>query len=164
MDEPTNDLDAETLELLEEVISNFKGTLLLVSHDRAFLNNVVQSTLAFEENGTVREMAGGYDDYIAHQRNLKPAPHLSKKQKSKTKPRPKNAQKLTYKEKKLLETLPEKILALEKEKTALQEQINLPGFFKLPHEETTSVTKRLEILEAELLAAYSQWESLDARA
>ena len=163
MDEPTNDLDTETLELLEEVISNFKGTLLLVSHDRAFLNNVVHSTLAFEGNGIVREMSGGYDDYIAHQRNIRPTLRLVKKQKPKTKPKLKDPQKLTYKEKLLLEALPAKIMALEKEQTALQEQINHPGFFKLPHEETTSVTKRLEILEDELLAVYSQWESLDAR-
>ena len=68
MDEPTNDLDAETLELLEEMIANFNGTLLLVSHDRAFLNNVVQSTLVFEGNGVVREYAGGYDDYLVQQK------------------------------------------------------------------------------------------------
>ena len=81
MDEPTNDLDTETLELLEEVISNFKGTLLLVSHDRAFLNNVVQSTLVFEENGTMREMTGGYDDYINYKRNQSLSPRHTKKQK-----------------------------------------------------------------------------------
>ena len=82
MDEPTNDLDTETLELLEEVISNFKGTLLLVSHDRAFLNNVVQSTLVFEENGIVHEMTGGYDDYINYKENLTLTPRHTKKQKT----------------------------------------------------------------------------------
>ena len=164
MDEPTNDLDTETLELLEEVISNFKGTLLLVSHDRAFLNNVVQSTLVFEENGIVREMTGGYDDYINHKRNLSLTPRHTKKQKPKTKAKLNDTKKLTYKEKMALEALPDKILALEKEQIALQEQINHPDFFKLPHEETSSVTKRLETLEAELHTVYSLWESLDARA
>jgi len=163
MDEPTNDLDTETLELLEEVIANFKGTLLLVSHDRAFLNNVVQSTLVFEGEGVVKEYAGGYDDYL-NQRNLRETACRScTKQKPIRQEKARDPQKLTYKEKLLLESLPDKILALEGQQEELQAQIDHPDFFRLPRAETALVTQRLEELEAELLAAYSQWESLDAR-
>ena len=165
MDEPTNDLDAETLELLEEVIAAFEGTLLLISHDRAFLNNVVQSTLVFEGNGRVKEYAGGYDDYL-EQNNLalgstsKPA----KKKSLKAKIPSEKQKKLTYKEALLLESLPDKIAELENEQEDLQRQINDQNFFKKPHEETTSTAKRLEILESELVETYTQWEDLDARA
>lgn len=164
MDEPTNDLDAETLELLEEVIGAFNGTLLLVSHDRAFLNNVVQSTLVFEEAGRVKEYAGGYDDYLAQ----RPAPAPDRKSTRKAKPKPivdpAKPKKLSFKERKLLEGLPGRIAELEAEQESLQAKINDPDFFKRPHEETVAVTARLESLEAELLEAYDQWETLDARA
>ena len=165
MDEPTNDLDAETLELLEEVIAAFEGTLLLISHDRAFLNNVVQSTLVFEGNGRVKEYAGGYDDYL-EQNNLalgstsKPA----KKKSLKAKIPSEKQKKLTYKEALLLESLPDKIAELENEQEDLQRQINDHNFFKKPHEETTSTAKRLAFLESELVEIYTQWEDLDARA
>ena len=164
MDEPTNDLDAETLELLEEVIGAFNGTLLLVSHDRAFLNNVVQSTLVFEGNGFVKEYTGGYDEYLAQR---KPDPKASKpKRQSKSKPAadPEEPKKLSFNEKRLLESLPVRIAELESEQETLQQQINDPDFFKRPHEETTAVTARLEVLENELLETYDQWETLDARA
>ena len=121
MDEPTNDLDAETLELLEEVIGAFNGTLLLVSHDRAFLNNVVQSTLVFEGNGFVKEYTGGYDDYLAQRQ---PAPNAAKPTRQ---PKPKPAadpdkpKKLSFKEKRLLESLPGRIAELEAE----QEKVRL---------------------------------------
>lgn len=164
MDEPTNDLDAETLELLEEVIGAFNGTLLLVSHDRAFLNNVVQSTLVFEGAGRVKEYAGGYDDYLAQ----RPAPAPDRKPTRKAKPKPivdtVKPKKLTFKERQLLEGLPGRIAELEAEQESLQAKINDPDFFKRPHEETVAVTARLESLEAELLEAYDQWETLDARA
>ena len=163
MDEPTNDLDAETLELLEEMISNFKGTLLLVSHDRAFLNNVVQSTLVFEGDGVVREYAGGYDDYLAHQKIAAPAVNRATKAGKSKRPKTQSGkpQKLTYKEKKQLEALPEQIAELEREQAQLQGQLNGPKFFKQPWQETQKVTQRLETLEAELIEAYAQWEKLD---
>jgi ATP-binding cassette subfamily F protein uup len=165
MDEPTNDLDAETLELLEEVIAAFTGTLLLVSHDRAFLNNVVQSILVFEGEGRVKEYAGGYDDYLAQSKagsGLSPKPERKKPQKPAV--LPEKHKKLTYKEKLLLESLPEKIAKLESEQEELQRQINGPDFFKRPLEETRSATNHLEILETKLLEIYTQWEELDARA
>ncbi|MDP6034731.1 MAG: ATP-binding cassette domain-containing protein, partial [Verrucomicrobiota bacterium] len=163
MDEPTNDLDAETLELLEEMIANFKGTLLLVSHDRAFLNNVVQSTLVFEGDGVVREYAGGYDDYLAQQKVAAPTVYrTSKTGKSKRpKAQPDKQKKLTYKQQKQLEALPEQIAGLEAEQSQLQGQLNDPEFFKQPWQETQKISQRLEALEAKLLEAYAQWEKLD---
>ena len=165
MDEPTNDLDAETLELLEEMIANFKGTLLLVSHDRAFLNNVVQSTLVLEGNGVVREYAGGYDDYLIQQKAT--IPSVYKGTKSTKIKRPKTTanklKKLTFKEQKLLEALPEKIAQLEEEQSGIQEQLDDPEFFKKTWQITQKATQRFEALGAELLGAYAQWEELDAK-
>ena len=165
MDEPTNDLDAETLELLEEMIANFNGTLLLVSHDRAFLNNVVQSTLVFEGNGVVREYAGGYDDYLIQQKAT--IPNVYKGAKVTKIKRPKTVanklKKLTYKEQKLLEALPEQIARLEEEQSGIQEQLDDPEFFKKTWQKTQKATQRLEALGAELLEAYAQWEELDAK-
>jgi ABC transport system ATP-binding/permease protein len=165
MDEPTNDLDAETLELLEEMIANFKGTLLLVSHDRAFLNNVVQSTLVLEGNGVVREYAGGYDDYLIQQKATIPSVYKGTKA-TKIK-RPKTVanklKKLTFKEQKLLEALPEKIAQLEEEQSGIQEQLDDPEFFKKTWQITQKATQRFEALGAELLGAYAQWEELDAK-
>ncbi|MFM1556672.1 MAG: ATP-binding cassette domain-containing protein [Limisphaerales bacterium] len=165
MDEPTNDLDAETLELLEEMIANFKGTLLLVSHDRAFLNNVVQSTLVLEGNGVVREYAGGYDDYLIQQKATIPSVYKGTKA-TKIK-RPKTTanklKKLTFKEQKLLEALPEKIAQLEEEQSGIQEQLDDPEFFKKTWQITQKATQRFEALGAELLGAYAQWEELDAK-
>jgi ATP-binding cassette subfamily F protein uup len=165
MDEPTNDLDAETLELLEEVIAAFAGTLLLVSHDRAFLNNVVESILVFEGNGRVKEYAGGYDDYLTQSRaGSRPRSRTEKRKPPKPASQAEKQRKLTYKEKLLLESLPDKITQLENEQGELQLRINDPDFFKSPHEETRSTTKRLEVLEIELLETYALWEDLDARA
>lgn len=165
MDEPTNDLDAETLELLEEMIANFKGTLLLVSHDRAFLNNVVQSTLVLEGNGVVREYAGGYDDYLIQQKATIPSVYKGTKA-TKIKQQKADAnklKKLTYKEQKLLEALPEKIAQLEEEQSGIQELLDDPEFFKKTWQITQKATQRFEALGAELLEAYAQWEELDAK-
>ena len=165
MDEPTNDLDAETLELLEEMIANFKGTLLLVSHDRAFLNNVVQSILVLEGNGVVREYAGGYDDYLIQQKAT--VPGFYKGTKATKIKRPKTIanklKKLTFKEQKLLEALPEQIAQLEEEQSGIQEQLDDPEFFKKTWQITQKATQRFEALGAELLEAYAQWEELDAK-
>ncbi len=167
MDEPTNDLDSETLELLEELVSTFNGTLLLVSHDRAFLNNVVQSILVFEGNGIVREYTGGYDDYLSQKKAVPPADNVNKKAKANKTKLPKTVadkpKKLTNKEQKLFEALPGKISQLEEEQIGFQKQLDDPEFFKKPWEETQKVTQRLEELGAELLEAYAQWEELDSR-
>lgn len=164
LDEPTNDLDAETLELLEELVDGYAGTVLLVSHDRAFLNNVVTSTLVFEGEGIVREYDGGYDDYV-RQRDVRSSPPpastatpaRTERDKPKEKPR-----KLTYKEQQLLAALPDRIEALEAEQAALHQSMADPGFFRQDGSKIAAATSRLEALGTELGECYQQWETLAA--
>ncbi len=165
MDEPTNDLDVETLELLEELLLDYQGTLLLVSHDRAFLNSVVTSTLVFEGEGRVAEYVGGYDDWLrqrpaAERTVAKPhkaatiaAPAVEKKETKKAK--------LSYKEKRELEQLPDRIAELEAEQDTLQQQMADPGFYQQQSGEAIAqATERLEQLGSELEQAYERWEEL----
>ncbi|MGH7854330.1 MAG: ATP-binding cassette domain-containing protein, partial [Candidatus Binatia bacterium] len=123
LDEPTNDLDVDTLELLEELLSEYEGTLLLVSHDRTFLDNVVTSTLVFEGDGKFSEYAGGYDDWERYQRQIPVAPQTQKRTAAQPMPRPSKwdhgRRKLTYKEQRELASLPARIEALEKEQAEL---------------------------------------------
>jgi ATP-binding cassette subfamily F protein uup len=162
LDEPTNDLDAETLELLEELLVEYTGTLLLVSHDRTFLNNVVTSTLVFEGEGKVKEYAGGYDDWL---RQRAPVAAESQPVATKTEPPSKpreRPRKLTYKEQRELESLPELIETLEVEQAQLQQRFAEPGFYQQPGPEIAKVTNRLEALHEQLQAAYARWGTLDA--
>jgi ATP-binding cassette subfamily F protein uup len=168
MDEPTNDLDAETLDLLEELLMDYPGTLLLVSHDRAFLNNVVTSTIAFEGNGQVREYVGGYDDWL-RQRPAPAEPAKQDKPKSAApKPTPEK-KKLSYKEKYELEKkrdelagLPAEIEALESELETLQTRMSAPDYFKHSGEEMAKDQQSFETLEKRLENAYGNWEELEA--
>jgi len=161
MDEPTNDLDAETLELLEDLLCEYSGTLLLVSHDREFLNNVVTGTLAFEGDGRVSENVGGYDDWL---RNLQqnsaalPEPKTAKEKASPQKEKPK---KISFKEERELEALPEQIAALEKEQSELHVRLADPDFYKNAGAEVSVINERLAALEAELESVYSRWEELE---
>ena len=162
LDEPTNDLDMETLELLEERLLDFKGTILLVSHDRAFLNNVVTSTIVFEENGYISEYPGGYDDWLiqkpvatSKEDPLK-EPKLRKEYKKKDHPR-----KLTFKENRELEDLPIIIEKLEQEQRNLFEQMADPGFYKNSGNKVANVKTRLKELEIELVNVYERWEELE---
>lgn len=162
LDEPTNDLDAETLELLEELLVEYAGTLLVVSHDRAFLNNVVTSTLVFEGEGKVKEYAGGYDDWLRVR-----APVVVESLKTTAKPDPpakprERPRKLTYKEQRELENLPALIETLEAEQSQLQQKFAEPGFYQQPGPEIAKVTNRLEAVHQELQTAYVRWETLDA--
>ncbi len=163
LDEPTNDLDAETLELLEEVIFEYKGTLLLVSHDRAFLNNVVTSTIAFEEKGQVVEYAGGYDDWLMQRPKPKDEPSSGKKvrHKNKQKPMPRKKRKLGYMEKRELEDLPQTIDTLEAEQKELYEAMSDPLFYKKEKEKIATVKTRLDEVEHEIKTAYLRWEELE---
>ncbi|TWU13987.1 ABC transporter ATP-binding protein uup [Symmachiella macrocystis] len=165
LDEPTNDLDTETLELLEELIDNFGGTLLIVSHDRAFLNNVVTGTFVFEGEGQIKEYAGGYDDYI-RQRDLNLAAEQpekpAKKQAKKTERTPQK--KLTFKEQRELADLPEELGWLEKQIADLHDAMADPAFFKQDSAAITQATTELESLEKQLAETYERWESLEARA
>jgi ATP-binding cassette subfamily F protein uup len=163
LDEPTNDLDVETLELLEELLLEYSGTLLLVSHDRAFLNNVATGTLAFEGNGLIRTYPGGYDDWLEQRSSAKP----SRKNENQTKPKPKTKlapkkpHKLGYKEQRELEALPQRIETLEAEQRMLYETVSDPDFYKNEKAKITAIRTRLETVETEIALAYDRWESLE---
>ena len=162
LDEPTNDLDMETLELLEERLLDYKGTILLVSHDRAFLNNVVTSTIVFEENGNISEYPGGYDDWTV-QRPVPVSQYKPVKKPGPGKDRKKKAQprKLTFKENRELEELPIRIEKLEQEQKSLFEAMSDPEFYKNPGEKITELKSRMKELEVTLLSAYDRWEELE---
>lgn len=162
MDEPTNDLDVETLELLEELLLNYDGTLLLVSHDRAFLNNVVTGTLAFEGEGVIGEYPGGYDDWIDQRPEPKPeAPKERSTKPARPKPKTAKARKLGYMEKRELEALPKKIEDLETEQQQLFSAVSDPEFYKKPKTQMSGLQSRLEAVEAEIADAYERWETLE---
>ena len=163
LDEPTNDLDAETLELLEELLLDYTGTLLLVSHDRAFLNNVVTSTLALEGDGRVREYVGGYDDWLRQRKTDSSA----KAEKIPVKPerqRPKreSTPKLSFNQRRELETLPQRIEELEAEQKQLYQTLSDPAFYKQSGTEVGAAKARLESLDRQLEEAYQRWEALEA--
>lgn len=165
MDEPTNDLDIETLELLEELLVEFAGTLLVVSHDRALLNNIVTSIIAFEGDGIVKEYVGGYDDWLRQRQTFDVVKTKSGKTATKAiKPKDleKNSCKLSYKEALELEKLPKKIEALEREISQLQQEMSKPTFYKLELEESANIRDRLIKVEAELQQHYVRWEVLEA--
>ena len=167
MDEPTNDLDLETLELLEELLLEYSGTLLLVSHDRAFLDSVVTSCLVFEDNGRIGEYVGGYSDWLRQRATPDPLPPV--KAKSAPAPAPKAAKpaapaRLSYKEQRELEQLPERIEQLEQRQQALQAQTADPAFYRQEPAAIARQAEELRALEAELATAYARWEALDARA
>jgi ATP-binding cassette subfamily F protein uup len=164
LDEPTNDLDLETLELLEAQLVEFAGTLLLVTHDRVFLDNVVTSTLVFESEGRVREYVGGYEDWL-QQRAPALAPAISRER---VEPRaaverPPSRRKLSYNEEREFEQLPARIEALEAEQRKLSAAVSHPEFYREPAETIRTKLSRLEALPEELLQAYSRWHDLDSR-
>jgi ATP-binding cassette subfamily F protein uup len=169
LDEPTNDLDAETLELLEDLLVEFGGTVLLVSHDRAFLNEVCTSLLVFEGEGRVVDYIGGYDDWQKEKARkaaaLAAAEELAKRAAKAAasggagSPAAK-ARKLTNKERAELDAMPALIEKLENEQTALTAKLADPLFFKKPPLEVTQATGRLHELEAQIATTYKRWEEL----
>jgi ATP-binding cassette subfamily F protein uup len=164
MDEPTNDLDAETLDLLEDLLMNYSGTLLLVSHDRAFLNNVVTSSIVFDDDGVVREYVGGYDDWLRQRaEQKKPADKVGSKptQPSKTAARKKST--LTYQEQLDLKALPAKIEELEARQQAFNEQMSDPAFYQQDADKISEVQKQVAVLEAEMETAFERWEVLEEK-
>ena len=165
MDEPTNDLDADTLELLEEMVANYAGTLLLVSHDRAFLDNVVTSTLVFEGGAQVNEYVGGYSDWLRQRRVVEAAAPPSARAApapSEAAPAGPRARRLSYKEQRELESLPEKIQLLEAEQLELQAAISDPALFHANDGRGTAALQRLQSLAAEIETAYSRWHELES--
>lgn len=174
LDEPTNDLDAETLELLEQLLVDYEGTLLVVSHDREFLNNVVTSTLVLDGHGQVREYAGGYDDWLRQSQPAQAAPTPAEDRpgrrgdESVEPPRGPDSgstrgRRLTFKEQKELEGLPARIERLEGEQADWHTKMAQPSFYQQPPQTLTEASQRLKELEAELQQAYSRWEELEQR-
>jgi ATP-binding cassette subfamily F protein uup len=163
MDEPTNDLDVETLDLLEELLLDYSGTLLLVSHDREFLNNVVTSTLAISKDGEVREYVGGYDDWLRQSaaESVGQNEPVSQPQ-SKQRREAERARKLSFKEARELDALPERIAALEEEQEKLHHDLADPELYKTAGTEVAKLKSRLEELEKELEEAYLRWKELEA--
>jgi ATP-binding cassette subfamily F protein uup len=162
LDEPTNDLDLETLELLEELLVDYGGTLLLVSHDRAFLDNVITSTLVFEGDGRIQEYVGGYSDWLAHRAAPPEAPPAPpEKPKPGPSPRKKPA-KLGFKAARELEQIPETIERIETEQAEWVGRLSEPGFYQSDPAEQARVHERIAELTAELEAAYARWSELEA--
>ena len=165
MDEPTNDLDLETLELLEELLATNDGTLILVSHDRAFLDNVVTSTLVFEGDGKISEFVGGYSDWAEQSKQPPPKPHQESKPAlvvlSKS---PMAKKKLSYREERELETLPGQIEAMEARQAELNLLINSAEFYKEDSDRVRKTLSEVQALIGELEAAYERWNELEALA
>src|SRR5688572_4191532 len=170
LDEPTNDLDIETLELLESYLVDWPGTLLLVSHDRAFIDHVVTSTLVFEGNGKVQEYVGGYEDWLRQGSTRKPAAALAianRESPSAAKARAAgNAgfKKLSFKEKREMEDLPKRIEQMEAEQEELHARVASPEFYKEPPDAITRTLARIDELKSSLHDAYARWDELDSRA
>ena len=158
LDEPTNDLDVETLELLEEMLVDYEGTLILISHDRTFLNNIVSSTIVMEGNAIIEQYNGGYDDYIL-QKEDKVKSKSSKSESEKAKPR-KSSQKLSYKDQQLLKSLPGNIEDLENEISMAQKLLSDPDFYQNP--DAQNLTISLKSMEKELELLYDKWSELDS--
>ena len=168
LDEPTNDLDVETLELLESLLVDYGGTVLLVSHDRAFLDNVATSVLAVEPGGEVKEYDGGYDDY-ARQRQADADAEAEARAKAKPAAQPATAaaakerpRKLSHKERKELDELPARIETLETSRQALHDEMADPAFYRKDGTAIADTKTRLDAIEAELATAYERWETLEA--
>ena len=170
LDEPTNDLDIETLELLEDLLANYEGTLLLVSHDRQFVDNTVTTSWIFEGEGKIEEFVGGYHDAQQQRTQVKQARQAEKAvtpekvvEETPKSSQPRNKpKKLSYKLQRELEALPARLEELEAEIESLQNTVNDPVFFSKPVEETQPVLDKLSATEQELETAFERWEELEA--
>ena len=163
LDEPTNDLDIDTLDLLEELLIDYKGTVLLVSHDRSFLNNVVTSTLVFEGNAVINQYIGGYDDWL-RQRKAEQTPTTGKASATATKASSKTdapVKKRSYKVQRELDKLPAEIERLETEIAAISEQMNQPDFYQAERSVTAAIEKNLATVQEQLNQCYQRWEDLE---
>jgi ATP-binding cassette subfamily F protein uup len=158
LDEPTNDLDIESLELLEAALQDYAGTLLLVSHDRAFLDNVVTQTLAAEGGGTWKEYAGGFADYL-RQRPMAASPSKMEPKEAPIKTR----KKLSYKETRELESLPKEIEALEAEQKDLHARMHAPEYYRQPPDVLRTDQRRSTEIEALLMEKLERWATLESQ-
>ncbi|HEZ0793113.1 TPA: ATP-binding cassette domain-containing protein [Neisseria meningitidis] len=167
LDEPTNDLDIDTQELLEDLLRDYQGTVFLVSHDRMFLDNVITQSLVFEGNGRLKEYIGGYQDYIdAKSREAKiqteSAPKTADAEPVKEKPKANRTVKLSYKEQRELDALPDEIAALEAEQAEINAQLSDPEIFK-DYEKAGALQSRAEEIEMLLLEKLERWELLETK-
>ena len=164
LDEPTNDLDIDSLELLEQVLEDYSGTLILVSHDRRFLDNTVTQVLAAEGNGEWHEYVGGYSDWVKYRRP-QAAPAAAPKAEKPAQPKPARAKsvKLSYKEERELESLPKEIDALETEQQELLEKMTGPSYHELPGAEIKADRDRLEAIPQILEERYERWQELESK-
>ena len=167
LDEPTNDLDVEMLEVLEEQLVNYKGTLIVVSHDRDFLDNVVTSTLVFEAAGRVEHYVGGYSDWLKMGKSLRDVDNLATQAGAAVDSDDsaiavaKPVKKLSYKLQRELDAIPLKIEELESEISELETAIAAPGFYQQEYSETESVMNQLSHKQAELDKLLERWEELE---
>ena len=169
MDEPTNDLDMVTLELLEEMLSEYKGTLLLISHDRAFMDNVVTSTWVFDGKGNIDEYIGGYQDYLEQRPDQKVVDQKSDVKKAIAKAEaasvaveaPVKKVKLSYKDQRALEQLAAEIEALEKEQSELSEKLADGSWFVTDADAATQASQRLAEIDDLLLEKMERWDQLE---
>jgi ATP-binding cassette subfamily F protein uup len=168
LDEPTNDLDLETLDLLEAELIKFPGTILVVSHDRAFLDNVVTSTLVFEGQGRIEEFVGGCEDWLRQRQAAiaepKPAPAMPSAGPTRPQPPAPGAKKAkrSFKEQREYDDLPKRIEALEAEHRELQRKLDSPEFYRGPGADVKRAVERLAELQQLLLNAYARWDVLDS--
>ena len=171
LDEPTNDLDSETLELLESLLIEYKGTLIIVSHDRAFLNNVITSSLVFEANG-INEYVGGYDDWLRQRKSISSESQKIKKEAQKTdtvsgstsnSAAAKKMIKLSYKEQRELDNLPAKIEKFEEQQAALEVEVAQPEFYQQDQADVARKLSELEAVNQQLESAYGRWDELEEK-
>ncbi|MDC3199750.1 ATP-binding cassette domain-containing protein [Porticoccaceae bacterium] len=159
LDEPTNDLDIDTLDLLEELLIDYKGTIILVSHDRAFLNNVVTSTLVFEGKGAINQYVGGYDDWLRQRKNETSSnPGALKKDKARA---TLSAKKLSYKDQRELDSLPKKIEGLEIQISEISIKMSDANFYTSNRALITETEKQLKEYQTQLSRCYERWELLE---
>jgi ATP-binding cassette subfamily F protein uup len=175
LDEPTNDLDIETLELLEELLANYDGTLFLVSHDRAFLDNVVTQVIAFEGDGKLIEYVGGYEDWVRVKKyqttvalaktaaSTPPRPKAAPPEKASPPEKARAASKLSFKEERELEELPKRIEVLEREQGDIAAHLANGTIYRDDAQRARKLQARSDEIEAELLDAMARWEELEKR-
>jgi ATP-binding cassette subfamily F protein uup len=162
LDEPTNDLDVETLDLLEDLLMSYSGTILIVSHDRTLINNIVTSTLVFEGESVVKEYVGGYDDWLRQRsQDAKPKKASFRKQNDLLAQKPIARLKLGYNQQKELNALPDTIERLEGEQHDLFQIMGVPEFYKSDKADIVAANDRLEAVKKLLEEAYARWEKLE---
>ena len=162
LDEPTNDLDIETLDLLEDLLMNYTGTILLVSHDRTLINNIATSTLVFEGNSFVKEYVGGYDDWMRQRsQEARPSKATFKQHDAPLAQTPSSRRKLGFKEQRELDSLPDTIERLEREQHGLFQAMGDSALYKKDRVDIIAASDRLNAVKELLTHAYTRWEELE---